>query len=331
MCQAAEVVGAQADDLAERLAAAILPGERRYTADELARTTGVDRAVSSRFWRALGFPEPPPDERIFTDADAEALRAAVAPLRTPADVDHAVGQARAVAAGLAIIAETWTDAVVGHLRTLRDAGATDDEIVQAVLDDLDLDRVGPILDYAHRVQLLAALQRRIAWGGVPRDEQRLVVGFADLVGYTALTQQLSGEELERMIARFEAVTRDTIAAAGGRVVKSLGDAVLFAAPDAPSGIRIGRALAAALAADGVLPPARIGLDVGPVVQRDGDIFGAPVNRAHRIVQVAPSRQLVVSPDVRDELAAAGVHDVELRPIGTRPLKDVGPTELWVVR
>jgi adenylate cyclase len=331
MCQAAAMVGARADDLGERLAVAILPGERRYTADELARATGVDRAVSSRFWRALGFPEPPPDERIFTDADADALRAAVAPLRTPADIDQAVGQARAVAAGLAVIAETWTDAVVGHLRALRAAGATDDEIVRAVVRDIDLDRVGPILDYAHRVQLLAALQRRIAWGGARGDEQRLVVGFADLVGYTALTQQLSGDDLERLIARFEAVTRDTIAAAGGRVVKSLGDAVLFAAPDAESGVRVGRALADALAEDGVLPPARIGLDAGAVVQRDGDIFGAPVNRAHRIVQVAPSGEVVVSPDVRDELVAAGARGVELRAIGTRPLKDVGATELWVVR
>jgi adenylate cyclase len=315
--------------LAELLAQEILPGERQYTADELARAVGVDRAVSRRFWRAFGFPEPPPDDRIFTEADANALRAAVAPLRTPADVDEAVGQVRAVAAGLAIIAETWTDAVVRHLRTLADSQATDREIVDMVVAGIDLPRIGPVLEYAHRVQLLAALQRRIAWGGLPGEQQRLVVGFADLVGYTSLTQRLSGDELEALIARFEADTRDAIAGAGGRVVKSLGDAVLFAAPDAGSGVRIARALAEALAADGRLPLSRIGLDIGPVVQRDGDIFGAPVNRAHRIVQVAPAGVIVASPDLRDELAGSG--DVELESIGTRSLKDVGPTELWVVR
>jgi adenylate cyclase len=341
MCQAAAVgpdepdepdaPAGSPDDLVEILAHAILPGERRYTADELARVVGVERAISRRFWRALGFPDPAPDDRIFTDADAEALRAAVARLRTPADIDQAVGQARAVAAGLAMIAETWTDAVVGHLRALTEAGATDDAIVQAVLDDIDLPRIGPILDYAHRIQLLASLQRRIAWGGAPGEAQRLVVGFADLVGYTSLTQQLTGGELEALIVRFEAVTRDAIAAAGGRVVKSLGDAVLFAAPDAPSGVHVAGVLAAALAASGDLPPARIGLDVGSVVQRDGDIFGAPVNRAHRIVQVAPAGAVVVSPDLREELLTTGAGDVELESIGTRPLKDVGPTELWVAR
>lgn len=329
MCQAAAMGSPRPDDLLDVLAQAILPGERRYTADDVAEMVGVERAVSSRFWRALGFPEPGADDRVFTDADVDALRAAVAPLRTPQDVDQAVAQARAVAAGTAIIAETWTDAVVGHLRELVASGAEHERVVHAVLADVDLPRISPVLDYVHRIQLLAALRRRIAWGGLPGEEQRLVVGFADLVGFTALTQQLTGAELEALVARFEAVTRDTIAAAGGRVVKSLGDAVLFAAPDEVTGVQIGLRLAAAIRGSSDLPPARIALDVGPVVQRDGDVFGAPVNRANRIVPLAPPGTVVVSSDLRSALDA--VPGLQLEAIGTRPLKDVGPTELWVVR
>ncbi len=314
------------DHLADVLAQAILPGERRYTADELAGEAGVPRAVSRRFWRALGFPDPRPDDRIFTTTDRDALRAAVAPLRTPADVDQAVAQARAVTAGMRIIAETWTDAVVGRLDELAERGAGDEEIVATLLDGVDIPRVAPVLDYVHRVQLLAALQRRIAWRASAGDEERLVVGFADLVGFTALTQQLTGAELEALIGRFEAVTRDTIAAAGGRAVKSLGDAVLFAAYDVAAGVRVARELAGELAACEDLPPARISLDVGPVVQRDGDVYGVPVNRANRIVQVAPPGAVVVSPDVREALAAGD----DVVSLGTRSLKDVGPTELWML-
>ena len=116
----------------------------------------------------------------------------------------------------------------------------------------------------------------------------LTVGFVDLVGYTALSQELDGAELNALVARFEGVTYDTVAQLGGRLVKTIGDEVMFVAEEPEVALQIALELTDRTRQDEVLPRARAGMACGPALAREGDYYGAVVNLAHRLVEIAPA-------------------------------------------
>jgi adenylate cyclase len=177
--------------------------------------------------------------------------------------------------------------------------------------------MAPVLDVLFRQHLLAA-QRPMGIdaesGGY--ETRLLAVGFVDLVGSTELGEQLSLAELGGLLTRFEHLASDAVTNGRGRVIKLIGDEVLFTAPDAAAAARIAVALAGAVADDAVLPTVRAGLAHGPVMLRDGDVFGPVVNLAARIVAVAgPGEVLATS-----ELAAAAGGTSE--PAGSHALKGI---------
>jgi class 3 adenylate cyclase len=127
------------------------------------------------------------------------------------------------------------------------------------------------------------------------------VGFADLSGFTALTQTLTSTELSTMLTEFGGTVADVVHADGGRVVKFIGDAVMWvsATPE----------LLAKAAVDLVSHPlarkaglqVRAGLAYGELLAINGDYFGNPVNLAARLVDAASPGQILAAADVRDEL------------------------------
>src|SRR5207248_7218737 len=138
-----------------------------------------------------------------------------------------------------------------------------------------------------RRHLAAAAQRQLYVGpDAATGVEAVTVGFADMVGFTVLSQQLDQRDLATMVDRFETLAYDTIAELGGRIVKMLGDEVMFVTDDPASGARIALRLAEAYADDETLPDVRVGLAVGPVLVREGDYFGPTVNLASRIVNIA---------------------------------------------
>ena len=138
------------------------------------------------------------------------------------------------------------------------------------------------------------------------EVQQLAVGFVDLVGSTALGQQLSTAELGKALGEFESVVADTVTDLGGRVIKLIGDEVMYAAGDAAVACRIALGLGQALRAHRVLPPVRAGIASGAVMLRDGDCFGAVVNLAARAVKLARPGHIVVSGHVRAAVEGAFV-------------------------
>src|SRR5205814_280050 len=159
-----------------------------------------------------------------------------------------------------------------------------------------------LLEYAWRRHLQAALREaalRQHRDGV--STMNVAIGFADMVGFTVLSQQLSEGALAEVVSRFEALAYDTVSAHGGRVVKMIGDEVMFSVPDAADAAAIALALSAAYAADEMLSDVRVGLASGPVLLREGDCFGPPVNLASRIVNIAAPGSVVVSEDIHDAL------------------------------
>jgi adenylate cyclase len=130
------------------------------------------------------------------------------------------------------------------------------------------------------------------------DLVRRSVGFADLVGSTPWTQQLDFSTLARALAEFETRASEIVVAHRGRLVKLIGDEVMFVAEEATTAADIALALIDAFASHTVLPPVRAGIASGEVVARDGDYSGAVVNLASRVLSVAEPSTLLVDPATR---------------------------------
>ncbi len=132
------------------------------------------------------------------------------------------------------------------------------------------------------------------------------VAFVDLAGYTALTESAGSEAAARATSRFEHSVAVATAAEAGRVVKLMGDGALLLFNDAEpcaSAVRAALAIRDDLRAHGLHPHA--GIDHGPVVERDGDIFGTTVNLASRLASLATAGQIVVSEAVAAGLGGPG--------------------------
>jgi adenylate cyclase len=155
------------------------------------------------------------------------------------------------------------------------------------------------------------------------------VGFADLVSFTRLVRRLTERELARLVQRFEGLTSDVVAAHGGRVVKTVGDEVMFAAAPGPAAAAIALDISDTLAADELLPDVRVGLSTGPVVSRLGDVFGTTVNRASRLTALAQPGTVLV--DVATVHSLAGAPQVEVRQLRGRTLRGLGHVVPWLLR
>ncbi len=300
--------------------------EPHFDLADVAHSSGLDSDSLRFFWRALGFPEPRDGEKQLTAADVEMLSTVVAFIADGSlDPDAALQMARVIGTALDRIAAAQVDALMTRFTD----PAADDEVdeLQRTVDLAGL--MPPILEFVWRRQLAAAARRRLLRSAVSGETAPLCVGFADLVGFTAQTQQLDQSELARVVGRFEAIAYDVVPRHGGRVVKTIGDEVMFLTDDADVAAEIALDLARTYRDDADLSDVRVGLALGPVLERDGDIFGNTVNLASRIVSVAYPGSVVVSPELRDALVDH--HDYEFTSLRNHYLKDLGRVPLWRLR
>ncbi|HWC38400.1 MAG TPA: adenylate/guanylate cyclase domain-containing protein [Acidimicrobiales bacterium] len=305
----------------------LVAGAPRYTATEVAERSGMSLAQTSRFWRALGFTDVTDDERHFTDADVDALRTAQRLLDEGlADVEVALQMTRVIGLSMARIAEAEVAASPLGRDDL-DPAQMADQFLRSL--DVLLPSMGRLLEYAWRRHLQAAFRRAMlafSRGELAGGTVEATVGFADLVGFTLLSQELSDEALAEVVSRFEALAFDTVSSLGGQVVKVIGDEVMFVVRDAAEGARIALGLADAYADDELLSDVRVGLACGSVLAMEGDYYGPVVNLASRIVKIAIPGTVLVSDDVHTQLG----DDEELawKALRPRTLKDVGRVQLW---
>ena len=303
-------------------------GEPLYNADEVSEAAGVDVEFADRLWLALGFAFIPRDEKAFTKSDRDALRTLAAFEEAGfADRPLILAIARVMSQSLARIA----DAEVGAIRDWVGANIGDDEdalvavrkIAPQIVESLET-----FLLHVWRRQVSSAIRRQGLLGSeVP--EQTVTVGFADLVRFTQLSRHLDEPGLTNVVERLESRSQELIAEHGGRIVKSIGDEVMFAADDPAVAANIGLLLIEASVEDDDLPELRVGLAHGPVVPHRGDLYGATVNLASRIVGIARPSSVLVSAEVKDALQD---HEgFELKPIPARRLKGIGVTRIWVAR
>lgn len=315
-------------------ASTALIGRPELDSLEVARLSGIPNELSARLWQALGFPTVPDHERIFTRRDVDVLRF-VRHLFDQHEVDPEVFLQMARATGQAL-------ARIANMHALSIAPEIESAVRSTELSEADMaDRVAalaetlveshePFLGYIWRRHLLAAISQTVASADSPESgAETASIGFADLVDFTTISQQLSEQDLVRLVDRFERIVFEAIPNRGGRVVKMLGDEVMFSNRDPHAAAATALALAEACAADELLPDVRVGVALGPMLAWEGDLYGKTVNLANRLVGSARPGTVLVSDDLARRLDDDEAFTlVEIRDL---KLKGIGKTKVWVLR
>ena len=334
----AEIERAQRDGTASLLAIEhlVLTDSPEMDLHELTRRANVSEEQVAELWRALGFADPMPGEKVFSKADMEVLDLVTALIDSGvAEPDLVLQMTRVVGSSIARIAISEVEAFGldeeshGPLR-----GHAPSEVLDspefAARAGMVLPTMPKIMEYVWRRHMQAAARSRVLRASATMEEGTpQAVGFADLVGFTALSQQVSAHELAEVVSRFEALAYDTVARLGGRVVKMIGDEVMFNVADPREAAEIALTLAEIYRDDDELSDVRVGLAYGPVLEREGDCYGPVVNLASRIVGIAFPGSVVVS----DELHTVMLDDDDFvwRSLHRRQLKDIGRVMLWTMR
>lgn len=309
----------------------VFPRAPSYDIAEIATATGLSQAQISQLWRSLGFVEPRPGDRIFNDVDVDMLRTVGQLLDLGMiDDDLTIQMARVIGSSLSRVASALIDSIDPAEPTNRRIGSPDRETDEfAAIAPLLLPTLLQIMDFVWRRHVQAEARGRMAREHAGTDPDHKAVGFADLVGFTALSQQVSAHELAAVVDRFEAIAYDTVSRLGGRVVKMIGDEVMFSVTGERAAAEIALTLSELYRDDDELSDVRVGLASGPVLQREADLYGPVVNRASRIVNIAFPGTVVCGEEVHEALA--GDDAFHWKSIGQRNLKDIGKVPLYVVR
>jgi class 3 adenylate cyclase/DNA-binding transcriptional MerR regulator len=294
---------------------------------ELSESTGIDMDLLKVVRAAVGFAEPEPEDRVRQDelSIVPMIQVALSNGIRPVVIERWL---RVCADSLRRVAETETDWWRNEVEQplLRGGMST----VQMLEAQADLgSRINPMME-----QVLVAIyrgQQEHAWsqsalqdvedaleraGLLDRLHHPPAVCFLDLSGYTRLTEERGDEAAAGLAETLAAVVRRRSQEHGGRPVKWLGDGVMFYFPEPAEGV-----LAALDMVDGVateaLPPARVGIDAGPVIFQEGDYYGRTVNIAARIAEYARPGEVLVSQEVvdaaeRTPVTFTAIGDVELK-------------------
>lgn len=306
-----------------------------HTMNDMEELSGLDTELGLRIWSALGFPTPSPDEIAFTQEDVQALTHIRELLDHPyvtedmvLQLSRGVGQTMSRMANR--LAELWLERLAEHLVT---PGAAVDEkaVLAALTASAELrPKFERLLLRGYRRQLAAAGVRAFGSAAAetadPGTGTALVsVGFADIVSFTRLSRRLDPSGLADLVDRFETGTATIIAEEGGRVIKTLGDEVLFTAPTAAAGAEIGLRISAWSGTE-YFPDVRVGLARGEVILRLGDVFGTPVNLAARLTAAARPGTVLAAPDL-----AAELDGYALRRLSARQLQGIGKVRPYLLR
>jgi adenylate cyclase len=141
--------------------------------------------------------------------------------------------------------------------------------------------------------------------------------FADLVGFAQFTAQHGDDRGADLAVSFYERVGSLAAELGCHVVKAIGDAVMVRSENAQAAVFLAARILALAEKEG-FPPARVGLDTGPAVERNGDWFGSTVNTASRVTSAAGAGELLMTE--RTHHAVAGITRIELSARGRRSLK-----------
>lgn len=287
----------------------LLDGPAKYDLRQAADLANMDTDSARRFWRAMGFPYiQDPQTRLFTEYDVDVMRAhqdMVDLGRTDEDTQNSLIRGQSHLADRLVL---WQY----------------EALVEEAESRYGLDEVSArywVLDHINEYEEFLVYQMKYAWrrhlaSFLRRTEVELedmradsdmpltrALGFVDLVAFTDRSGRLSPHQLVDFVQTFEFTCRDVISGLGARVVKMVGDAVLYVADDLETGAEVVSEIVNALHATPNMPEVRASLVWGGIVSRFGDIFGPTVNLASRLTGIAPEGEIVVDRKTAEALLA----------------------------
>jgi adenylate cyclase len=179
--------------------------------------------------------------------------------------------------------------------------------------------------FFHHVE--AATLRAVDSAGSAAQTVHLAVAFVDIVQSTALVQSLAPGLLADAIGAFEQLATEIVGARKGRVVKTIGDEVMFVVADIGMACDAALALRDRVAEDERLPDVRGAIAVGDLVRGYGDFYGPEVTLAARAVKAAAPGEIVATEAVRDSVGDS----FTFTSIATHSLRGfAAPIELFAV-
>ena len=306
--------------------------EHTRTLEQAAEEVGLEPALLERLWIAAGLSADSLDD--IGEGDTELLRdfAAVVdagfPLVAFLQLARVYGQAMAQIAD----AEVKLFHLYVHEPMMRD-GRPGLDIAEAMGDLASelLPFSTPIMERLHDRALKHFIEQDVVGHleseavDVDLGRVRVTIGFADLAGYTRLTEEAGDEEAVEIVERFVQAVEDTLPGEA-RVIKTIGDAVMVVGNDASA--MVDWAVGFQVLQQGTRPAPRIGLHCGLVLYRDGDYYGRAVNLASRVGARAAAHEVLVTESV---VSAAGPH-LDFEPIGEVKLKGFSEaTALYLAR
>jgi class 3 adenylate cyclase len=277
-------------------------GRPIYTMATAAEQLGLSPGEVAHAWGLLGLTVAGPDVPALSQADVDALATWVA-LKTVVGEGGAHGMLRVLGASMARLAEAESTVIRAGMPDIQMTHTHDElataQAYRAIAEFIP--RIGALIDIVHRHHLTGA---RAHFEGVLRDTSASVVcgiGFADLSGFTALTQALTPAQLSTLLNEFAGTVSDVVHADGGRVVKFIGDEVMWVSGSPERLVQAAVDLVDHPKAREEGLQVRAGLAYGTVLAINGDYFGSPVNLAARLVAAAAPCQILASSELHDEL------------------------------
>lgn len=275
----------------------------RITIEELANKAGLDVETTRRARMLLGLPDPG-DAAVCRVEEIEAFQGMAAGMELYG-TQTVLQYTRVIGSALATIAEAALTVFARNLSDMTDSGEFSpigDEYTLMTFDALEAFSIVPeVLRVAGKLLFEQATEQL---GAEPGLTHLAAVGFVDLIGSTLTTEELGDEAMTAALARFEEWSTELAVSNGGRVVKYIGDEVMFVAPDLSSAAAIACELLRRIADDPVLREARGGIAYGEVLNRDGDWFGTTVNKAARLVDKARRGTVLLTGEGADQVEHA---------------------------
>jgi adenylate cyclase len=327
------------NDLIDQLEVYLLGEEPTLSGNELADDVGIPFEVARQRWRSLGFTEVDADVKAFTHADLEALRLTQRLSELGfLEPDEESALVRSLGRSFARLAE-WQ---MGLLAKQIDLDSMELSEIAELMDEI-VPAIESLQSYVWRRHTLGVGARLLhsalreadaddtadGTGTSEADATTMGVGFADIVNYTRQSRSLSRSELTRLIDEFESRALEIVSEHGGRIVKTIGDEILFVADDAAGVARIGLELIEEPERTDDFPELRVGLAWGPALSRLGDVLGPVVNIASRLTSTSRPGRVLVDKTLADELD--GDDAFKLRKLRRTSVRGYRRLEPWALQ
>ena len=304
----------------------------------LAERTGVPLELLMVVREAIGYAQPLPDDPVRVDEMrvVPAIRKQIDRGFKPATIERWL---RVYGDSLRRMAETegswWNEEVMAPIfaagidvpQRITEASNWGIELT-AMIDETVISMYHAHQEHVWSQNIFEGLEEQLDRAGLrSKFEWPPAMCFLDLTGYTRLTEQRGDAAAAELATSMARMVSRTSLEHGGKLVKWLGDGVMFYYREPSSGVMAALKMVDGIASSG-MPPAHVGIHAGPVLFQEGDYFGRTVNIASRIAAYARPGEVLVSQDVVD---ASSLEGVTFTSIGPADLKGVGEIGLFAAR